>query len=61
MLLVALQFECEATFWMLVVLCESYFPDFYSRRPCDPAALPPCYPATLPPCHPDFLLQATAA
>jgi hypothetical protein len=31
MLLVALQFEAEASFWMLAVFCERLFPDFYCR------------------------------
>jgi len=32
MLLVALQFDDEAAFWMLAVLCEDLFPDFYSHN-----------------------------
>lgn len=31
MLLVALDFDAEAAFWMLATLCEDMFPDFYSR------------------------------
>jgi len=31
MLLVALQYQDEACFWMLCALCERFFPDFYSR------------------------------
>jgi len=32
MLLVALHFDAEAAFWMLVMFCEDLFPDFYSHR-----------------------------